>query len=111
MTLDFFGRQLAITDYLARRNFFFCTSRFDQLRLFSFNTLGCGLNELHLGMADFFFSSIMHYLICAKPKNRMRNWVSFLLKCKKRGTLVGPTFSGTFFGQKYGKNSAASKQK
>ena len=49
--------------------------------------------------------------ICAKPKNRMRNLVSFLLKCKKRGTLVGPTFSGTFFGQKYGKNSAASKQK
>ena len=49
--------------------------------------------------------------ICAKPKNRMRNSVSFLLKCKKRGTLVGPTFSGTFFGQKYGKNSAASKQK
>ena len=49
--------------------------------------------------------------ICAKPKNRMRNSVSFLLKFKKRGTLVGPTFSGTFFGQKYGKNSAASKQK
>ena len=49
--------------------------------------------------------------ICAKPKNRMRNSVSFLQKCKKRGTLVGPTFSGTFFGQKYGKNSAASKQK
>ena len=49
--------------------------------------------------------------ICAKPKNRMRNSVSFLLKCKKRGTLVGPTFFGTFFGQKYGKNSAASKQK
>ena len=47
----------------------------------------------------------------AKPKNRMRNSVSFLLKCKMRGTLMGPTFSGKFFSQKYGKNSAASKQK
>ena len=43
--------------------------------------------------------------ICAKPKNRMRNSVLFLLKCKNRGTLVGPTFFGTFFGQKYRKNS------
>ena len=44
--------------------------------------------------------------ICAKPKNRFRNSVSFLLKCKERDTLFG-----TFFRQKYGKNSAASKQK
>ena len=49
--------------------------------------------------------------ICAKPKNRFRNSVWFLLKCKKKGTLVGPTFFGTFFRQKHGKNSDASKQK
>ena len=52
-----------------------------------------------------------HGFICAKPKNRMRNSVSFLLKCKKRGTLMEPNFSGTFFGQKHGKNSDASKHK
>ena len=50
------------------------------------------------------------YSICAKPKNRMRDSVSSLLKCKMRGTLIGPIFSGTFFSQKYGKNSSASKQ-
>ena len=57
------------------------------------------------------FYSLSQLYIRAKPKKRMRNSVSFLLKCKMRGTLMGPTFSGTFFSQKYGKNSAASKQK
>ena len=42
--------------------------------------------------------------IRARPKNRFRNSVSFLLKCKKRGILVGPTFFGKFFRQKHGKN-------
>ena len=38
------------------------------------------------------------------------NSVSFLLKCKKRSTLVGPTFFDTFYCQKHGKISSESKQ-
>ena len=67
---------------------------------------------LCLLVLEWFFMYVFYLSICAKPKNRMRNSVSFLLKCKMRGcTLVGPTLFGTFFRQKHGKNSAASKQK
>ena len=33
-----------------------------------------------------------------------------MLKCTKRGTLVGPAFFSTFFRQEHEKNSAASKK-
>ena len=41
-----------------------------------------------------------------KSKFRIRNFVSFLPKCEKTGTLVGPTFFGfgKYFGQKRVKN-------
>ena len=39
----------------------------------------------------------IQYIVRAKTKNCIRNSVSFLLKCKMRGTLMGKTFFGTFF--------------
>ena len=53
----------------------------------------------------------MLYIICANSKNLIRNSVSFLPKFKKRDTLLGSTFFGTFFCDKYGKNISAVAKK
>ena len=67
---------------------------------------------MHVGihLRSFLEPVIYVFPVCDKSKKRMRNPVLFLQKCEKTGTLVGPTFFGTFFCQKYGENSALTKK-